>query len=415
MKILSLQPFFGGSHRNFNEQWITYSQHDWTVLSLPDRHWKWRMRHAPLEFADQIATLKSQGHTWDAVIGTDMLDVATLKGLVDFKGKPLTVYFHENQFAYPNQSESAADLHFAFTNFTTMVAAGHIWFNSQFNFESTIEGAERLLRRFPDFQPLHRLAAIRDKSVVQSPGVEVPCEPVSAKKFSSPIVITWAARWEHDKGPDRLEALLLALSDHDHLGDQSIDFRINIVGQSYKNQPAAFARIKQIFGDKIDAWVSNRRRTIDKFSIRPTSFSLPPTMNSSDYRSSKRSRGGLCRWYRIDWLILKSSACYAITTKIKAAQFLYNGTNDAIQKIKSFSSVALNREARGSLNAAAICTVGKFEPPQWTTRCQSSCSGVRQKSLAGRSAGDAKGILANPTTSPFWEVTRYGNDRCHRL
>ena len=70
MKILSLQPFFGGSHRNFSDGWIENSQHDWTVLSLPDRTWKWRMRHAPLEFARELEALKSQGQSWDCLLYT---------------------------------------------------------------------------------------------------------------------------------------------------------------------------------------------------------------------------------------------------------------------------------------------------------------------------------------------------------
>lgn len=109
------------------------------------------MRHAPLEFADQIADLKSLGHTWDSVFCTDMRDVAAFKGLTDLGSIPITVYFHENQFAYPNRRAAEADLHFAFTNFTTLVAADRVWFNSQFNLDATMDGAQRLLKRFPIF------------------------------------------------------------------------------------------------------------------------------------------------------------------------------------------------------------------------------------------------------------------------
>ena len=335
MKILSLQPFFGGSHRNFNDQWIAHSRHDWTVLSLPDRHWKWRMRHAPLEFADQITKLKSQGHAWDAIIGTDMLDVAALKGLIDLSDTPLIVYFHENQFAYPAQRESEADLHFAFTNFTTMVAADRVWFNSQFNLDSTIKGAERLLKRFPDFQPVNRLDDIRDKSIVQSPGIEVPKKTISICEISSPIVITWAARWEHDKGPDQLEALLLAIA------DQAIDFRINIIGQTYETQPTAFARIKEIFGNRIDAWGFQSREQYREILGNTDVF-----LSTADHEFfglsvvEAISRGALPMVpNRLAYPEVVGMICDDDT--VLAAQFLYNGTDDAVKKIKALSSLSM--------------------------------------------------------------------------
>ena len=339
MKVLSLQPFFGGSHRNFNDQWIAHSRHDWTVLSLPDRHWKWRMRHASLEFADQIANLKSEGRGWDTIFVTDMLDVATLKGLIDLNGTPLTVYFHENQFAYPNQDKdkSNADLHFAFTNFTTMVAADRVWFNSQFNMDSAIDGAERLLKRFPDFQPLNRLEGIRNKSFVQSPGVEIPSEPMFVRKFGSPIIITWAARWEHDKGPDQLETLLIALA------DRGIEFRINVIGQTYENQPAAFARIKQTFGDRIDAWGFQER---DRYrEILDNTDVFLSTANHEFFGLSvveAISRGALPMVpNRLAYPEVIGAICDSDSDADKTAQFLYNNTDDAVEKIKALNLISL--------------------------------------------------------------------------
>ena len=293
------------------------------------------MRHAPLEFADQIAKLQSQGHVWDAVFTTDMLDVATLKGLIDFGGKPLTVYFHENQFAYPNQHDSEADLHFAFTNFTTMVAADRVWFNSQFNLDSAIAGAERLLKRFPDFQPLNRLGDIRDKSTVQPPGIEIPGTPVPVKAIAAPAIITWAARWEHDKGPDRLETLLLALV------KQAIDFRINVIGQTYDSQPAEFVRIKQILGDRIDAWGfqsrSQYRAILDKTDV------FLSTANHEFFGLSvveAISRGALPLVPdRLAYPEVIGTICGG--DEKLANQFLYNGVDDAVSKLVALRSISM--------------------------------------------------------------------------
>ena len=334
MKVLSLQPFFGGSHQNFNDQWVTHSRHDWTVLSLPDRHWKWRMRHAPLEFADLISKRQNTGQSWDAIIGTDMLDVAALKGLVDLRDIPLTVYFHENQFAYPNQNDAESDLHFAFTNFTTMVAADRVWFNSKFNLHATIEGAERLLKRFPDFCPINRLVDIRDKSFVQSPGVETPKEPILGRKISSPIVITWAARWEHDKGPDQLEKLLLAFT------NEAIDFRINIIGQTYRNQPPAFARIKQSFGDRINAWgfqSKDQYREILENSDVFLSTADHEYFGLSFVEAIAHGAVPLVP-NRLAYPEIIEATCAA--DENIASQFLYNGIDDAVRKLSALTSIS---------------------------------------------------------------------------
>ena len=330
MKILSLQPFFGGSHRNFNDGWIKHSRHDWTVLSLPARNWKWRMRHAALEFAQQFDNLKSQGQSWDAILTTDMLDAATFKGIADVGDTPLTVYFHENQFAYPVKDESRSVLHYAFTNFTTMIAADHVFFNSQFNMDTTLEEAEKVLKRFPDYQPLDRLIEIRAKSRVLYPGIEVSDDPPVTKPPSSPIVITWAARWEHDKGPDQLETFLQILL------ESSIDFRINIMGESYSHKPNAFGRIKQRFEDWISAWgYQSRQRYLE---ILDTTDVILSTANHEFFGLSvveALTRGALP-------LLPDRLAYPEVLGSIAGAdahRFLYTHLNDAVEKLQSLASV----------------------------------------------------------------------------
>ncbi len=330
MKILSLQPFFGGSHRNFNDGWIKHSRHDWTVLSLPARSWKWRMRHAAIEFARQFDKLRSQGQSWDAILTTDMLDVATFKGIANIGDTPLTVYFHENQFAYPVKDESRSVLHYAFTNFTTMIAADRVFFNSQFNRDTTLIGAEEVLKRFPDYQPLDRLDDIRAKSSVLYPGIEVSDTPPATKPVSSPIVITWAARWEHDKGPDQLQTFLQKLV------DRSIDFRINIVGESYSHKPDAFDRIKQRFADRINAWgFQSRQRYLEILHATDVILS---TANHEFFGLSvveAITHGALP--------LLPDRLAYpeviGLISGAELHRFLYNDLDDAVEKLKSLALV----------------------------------------------------------------------------
>ena len=97
-RILSLQPYYGESHRQFIDGWVEHSQHHWHLLTLPGRHWKWRMRHAAVEFTEQIKQLAAAGESFDAIVATDMMNAAELKGLLatvcpEYCRLPLVVYF----------------------------------------------------------------------------------------------------------------------------------------------------------------------------------------------------------------------------------------------------------------------------------------------------------------------------------
>ena len=158
-RILSLQPYYGESHRQFIDGWVDHSQHDWHLLTLPGRHWKWRMRHAAVEFTQQIKRLADAGETFDAIVTTDMMNAAELKGLLvaacpEYCRLPLVVYFNEIQFAYPSQfgpdsPEHQRDQHFGFTNFLSALAADQVWFNSTYNQQSLLYHLENSSRRWP--------------------------------------------------------------------------------------------------------------------------------------------------------------------------------------------------------------------------------------------------------------------------
>ena len=136
LRILAIEPYYGGSHRAFLDGLAAASRHDWTVVGLPARKWKWRMRGAALHVARQL------DQPFDVLFATDFLDLATLVGLAPQRlaGVPKAVYFHENQLTYPVLHESERDYQFAFTNITTCLAADRVLFNSQFHRESLSEG-----------------------------------------------------------------------------------------------------------------------------------------------------------------------------------------------------------------------------------------------------------------------------------
>ena len=255
LRVLSLQSYYGGSHKQFQQGWEKYSKHRWTILALPPRHWKWRMRHAAIYFAEEVQRRLGEGEQWDVVVCTDMLNLAEFRGLMprQIGGIPIVMFFHENQFAYPVREGYQRDEHLAFTNFTSALAADLIWFNSKYNFDSMVAGLTRRLKRWPDFQPRKAIESLTDKLTIEPLGIEqpavdlVPYQQAREQRAANgvPVHLVWAARWEHDKNADDL---LLALRS---LRERGVLFRLSLLGQSFKYSPRVFDEIQAEFQAEI--------------------------------------------------------------------------------------------------------------------------------------------------------------------
>lgn len=247
MRVLALEPFDGGSHRAFLDGWIAHSEHEWTVLRLPGRKWKWRMRHGPWTFADELR--RDHAHArWDALWCSDMLDLAQFRGLAPEHVRllPTVAYFHENQLTYPVREEQTRDYHFGFTNITTARAADAVWFNSAFNRDSFLAAIPAFLNRMPDFRPPVAAERIREKSLVAPPGIRIIGPP--GEREPGPPVVLWAARWEHDKGPERFFRALRRAK------EKGRAFRLSVVGERYAETPAAFAEAQELHRGRIVHW-----------------------------------------------------------------------------------------------------------------------------------------------------------------
>lgn len=219
-------------------------EYRWTTLTLPPRYFSWRIRGNALSWSSHPAL----DADYDLVVATSMTDLAALKGLNPRLSRaPAVVYFHENQFEYPEGREEHR-LEAQMVTLYSALAADTVVFNSRFNKEGFLQGVETLLGKFPDCVPEGVAARIADRCEV----IPVPVRdgffrlPVGARR--RPLTLLWNHRWEYDKGPERLLRLAGAL---EHSG---LDFRLRVAGQQFRQVPDAFGRIRELLGDRILTW-----------------------------------------------------------------------------------------------------------------------------------------------------------------
>jgi len=243
LKFLFLEPFFGGSHREFASGLIAHSKHRIDLVTLPARFWKWRMRGAALYFLKKVAGLAS----YHGLITTDLMSLSDFRALTRGACPPTLVYFHENQLTYQLAPGEHADYQYGFTDITTALAANRILFNSQTHRDAFFEGLPGFLNMMPEYRPHWVVDEIRSRAAVLYPGCRFSDGSVALQEQppGSPPLIIWNHRWEFDKNPDvffdALDAVL-------NLG---AEFRLALLGENFQVVPTAFVRARERYGKRI--------------------------------------------------------------------------------------------------------------------------------------------------------------------
>jgi len=246
MKVLLLSAYDAASHRAWRAQLTAYlPEIDWHQLVLPARYFNWRIRGNSLSWAYENRDVFEQDY--DLLLATDMVDLNGLRGFVPQLGSiPTIVYFHENQFAYPLSDAMQAErfLEPKIVNLYSALSADKLVFNSHYNRDSFVDGVTSFLNNMPDHVPPDLVEGILEKStVIAVPIAEEYFQPVIPR--NDPPVLLWNHRWEYDKAPERLYALL------EKLCEKNTAFKINIIGPHFRRQPDVFSRIEQDFSDYI--------------------------------------------------------------------------------------------------------------------------------------------------------------------
>ena len=240
MRVLVLSAYHADSHRSWLDGLMLHlPELSWTVLSLPPRYFSWRIRGNSLTWAmmnREILTAE-----YDVVVATSMTDLSALRGLVpELCRWPTLVYFHENQFAYPQSQLQRQGVEPQILNLYTALAADKVVFNSDYNRQTMLDGCVQLLAKLPDYAPREQVAALLSRASVLPVGVAVGSQTIALRPAGERLKVLWNHRWEYDKGPDRLLALIAECD------KRGLPLDIYIAGQQFRQRPQEFAQIEML-------------------------------------------------------------------------------------------------------------------------------------------------------------------------
>lgn len=270
--ILILSAYDAESHKRWHKGLVrTFTEYHFEVLALPARYFSWRIRGNALTWALAHREILLS-REWSAIVATSMVDLATLKGLVPELAKVKSLlYFHENQFAYPlNLTPKSTTSAGRGDNYTikqqpvepqmvslySALVADQIVFNSDYNYQTFLDGLDALLKKLPDHVPAGIPLLIKAKATVLPVPLEESCFALASCRMHRPdinqtckhnaLTVVWNHRWEYDKGPE----FLLAMLQHLIAITPKKLMKWHIVGQRFRKVPSAFEAIKQILIDQ---------------------------------------------------------------------------------------------------------------------------------------------------------------------
>ncbi len=270
MKVTLVSPYHGGSHQAWATCYGEASEHEIEILDLPARFWKWRMHGGAVTLARRFMEHAGPDDATptDLILATDMLDLATFIALTRpaTSAIPSVLYMHENQLTYPlpedpttgamRRQQGERDQHYAFINFTSMLAANRVLFNSHYHLDAWFDALPAFLKHFPEYNELGAIEDLRAKSEVLPVGIDTAALdraflPAGAGESStatgnkgtggsgtvtgdsSPLVL-WNQRWEYDKNPSAFFEALFAAA------DEGIPFRVALCGERFSQRPREF-------------------------------------------------------------------------------------------------------------------------------------------------------------------------------
>ncbi len=253
LKILCLEPFYTGSHKDWLNGLKNHSSHDIEVLNDSILSWKWCMQTSALTFSEK---LEKENKKYDLILASDMLDLARFKAFIGKQNQktPLVIYFHENQITYPWSKKDKFNhinrTHYGLINLTSAKVADFILFNSEFHKNEFLNALPNFLNQIPNtFSSNNLITEIEKKSSVLNPGINLKSYNLSPKyNLPNTTIIVWNHRWEYDKNPKAFFDLCFKLK------KQKLDFKLIVVGEETDTELEIFSEAKVKLKDEILHW-----------------------------------------------------------------------------------------------------------------------------------------------------------------
>lgn len=246
LNILILEPFLGGSHKDFVNGLKSYSTHNIVSLTMSDKHWKWRMTGGAVSLAKEVTHLKTK---FDLIFASSLTNLSAFIALTNprFASTPTVLYMHENKLTEPLMEGEKRDDTFCYLNYLSTLVADHVVFNSQFHLDSFFEALPLFLKNFPDHQNSETIDQIRGKSRVIHPGIHLShfdAQPDTRSSNKRPVIV-WNQRWTTDKNPESFFRVM------NRLDDAGFEFDLILAGDNRHDKPEAFELAWKRYGQRI--------------------------------------------------------------------------------------------------------------------------------------------------------------------
>lgn len=244
LRVALVEPYLGGSHRAWAEGYAARSIHDVEVVGLPAIHWKWRMQGGHVSLVPMLERASMDRGRFDVVLATSMTNLPALLGLArhTLGSARVVLYMHENQLTFPLSPHDEPDLTYAMINWTSMLAADLVVFNSGFHRDAWFDELPHLLARFPDRSHAALIEPVRSRAVVASVGTDLaPLASIERTAGGHPLVL-WNQRWEYDTGVvDFVDAV-------EQLVAEGVPFDVALAGDRPHHDPPSLVRLRAVPG-----------------------------------------------------------------------------------------------------------------------------------------------------------------------
>lgn len=255
MRILALEPWYGGTHRRFMDGLVRNSTHEIRLLSLEARFLPWRVQGSAVTLADRALQLASQGYRPDLLFASSLVNLPVFLALTRhvWPDVPTVLYFHDNLLVERHSEPDSHDRSFGYIHFASALIADRLVFNSDFHRSDFLGQLPNLLRAYPDHNHLDEVGRIQDRSTTVYPGLNlIDLEPLAAAypphpwgPAMPPPIILWNDPWDADHDPAAFFRVM------NRLDDIGMPFRLILAGEGFQEQPAEFDRAFQRYASRI--------------------------------------------------------------------------------------------------------------------------------------------------------------------